>query len=157
MTWKFSLIIECRKFLNQILTTSKENTSFTSFHQKRNLLKAFIFTVLYSVHSVIFVHFSENVKGALLRYIIWKMCVWVILYINFIDNILSFLANQTQEKSNAINDLLKTRKVSVDFFHMPPMTQSLRQARSENLSNNVFSSDFFLSHFVMKHRQSRWL
>ena len=85
------------------------------------------------------------------------MCVWVILYINFIDNILSFLANQTQEKSNAINDLLKTQKVSVDFFHMPPMTQSLRQARSENLSNNVFSSDFFLSHFVMKHRQSRWL
>ena len=85
------------------------------------------------------------------------MCVWVILYINFIDNILSFLANQTQEKSNAINDLLKAQKVSVDFFHMPPMTQSLRQARSENLSNNVFSSDFFLSHVVMKHRQSRWL
>ena len=83
------------------MTISKEITSFTNLHQKRNLVKTFILTVLYPVYSIIFVYFNATVKGALLIYIIRKTCVWSILYINFIDNILLFLANQTQEKSNA--------------------------------------------------------
>ena len=95
------------------MTISKEITSFTNLHQKRNLVKTFILTVLYPVYSIIFVYFNATVKGALLIYIIRKTCVWSILYINFIDNILLFLANQTQEKSNA------------------SMTRSLRQATRE--------------------------